>query len=47
VKVRPFTEQEFFVGLGSIIAAAGFNCRGCELWKADDAKIPVCEDVKS
>jgi hypothetical protein len=33
--------------LGIIIAAAGFNCRGCELWRADDAKVPVCEDIKS
>ena len=33
--------------MGIIIAAAGYNCRGCELWASDDPDIPVCEDVKS
>jgi hypothetical protein len=30
--VRHFTEREFLVAIGIMIAAAGFNCRGCELW---------------
>ena len=31
-RVRHFSEREFFIGIGIMIAAAGFNCRGCELW---------------
>ena len=46
-KVRPFTEKAFLIVMGIIIAAAGYNCRGCELWAADDPKIIVCKDVKS
>ncbi len=29
-KIRPFTQNEFFIGQGIMIAAAGYNCRGCE-----------------
>jgi len=46
-KVRPFTEKEFLVAMGILIAAAGYDWRGCELWASDDPDIPVCEDVKS
>ncbi len=46
-KVHPFTEKEFLDAMGIIIAAAGYNCRGCELWASDDPDISVCKDVKS
>ena len=29
-KIRPFTQNKFFIGQGIMIAAAGYNCRGCE-----------------
>jgi hypothetical protein len=32
--------------MGIIIAAAGYNCRGCELLAADNPDIPVGENVK-
>ena len=35
-KIQPFMEKEFLKCLGIIIAAAGFNCRGCELWAKDN-----------
>ena len=46
-KIRNFTEQEFLVGMGIIIAAAGFNCRGCELWAVDNPELAVTLDVKT
>jgi hypothetical protein len=46
-KVQAFKEKEFLVAMGIIIATAGYNCRGCELWAADDPDIPVCQDINS
>jgi hypothetical protein len=31
-KVRYFIIFEFFVAMGRMVTATGFNCRGCELW---------------
>jgi hypothetical protein len=46
-KVRKFTEKEFLIGLGIMIAAAGFNCRGCELWAKPSEENPFDSDPKS
>jgi hypothetical protein len=35
-KVKHFSHREFLVAMGIMIAAAGFNCRGCELWSASN-----------
>ena len=35
MKVRPFMESKFLIGLGVVIAAAGYNCKGSELWKKE------------
>jgi len=42
-KIRPFMEKEFLKCLGIIIAAAGFNCRGCELWAKDNKETPTAD----
>jgi hypothetical protein len=42
-KIRPFTEKEFLKCLGIIIAAAGFNCRGCKLWAKDNKETPTAD----
>jgi hypothetical protein len=36
-------EKEFLKCLGIIIAAAGFNCRGCELWAKDNKETPTAD----
>ena len=46
-KVRNFTEKEFLNGLGIMIAAAGFNCRGCELWAKPSEENPFDSDPKN
>jgi hypothetical protein len=46
-KVRKFTEKEFLIGLGIMIAAAGFNCRGCELWAKPSDENQIDSDPKS
>jgi len=39
-RIRLFTEKEFLLGIGITIAAAGFNCRGAELWSKDNIETP-------
>ena len=46
-KVRHFTKKEFLVGLGIMIAVAGFNCRGCELWAKAPKQDPLDADPKT
>ena len=46
-KVRHFSEKEFLIGLGIMIAAAGFNCRGCELWAKASEQEPYDADPKT
>jgi hypothetical protein len=35
-KIQPFIEKEFLIALGITVAAAGFNCKGCELWAKEN-----------
>jgi hypothetical protein len=42
-----FTEQEFLIGLGIMIATAGFNCRGCKHWKTTNQDNENLQDTKS
>jgi hypothetical protein len=46
-KVRHFNEKEFLIWLGIMIAAAGFNCRGCELWAKASKHDPLDADPKT
>jgi Transposase IS4 len=46
-KVRHFSEREFLVGLGIIIGAAGFNCRGCELWTTTNLENESLSDPRT
>jgi hypothetical protein len=39
-RIRPFTEREFLICLGIMVAAPGFNCRGSELWAKDNTGTP-------
>ena len=45
--MRQFTEREFLVAMGIMIAAAGFNCRGCELWSASNRVNESISDLKT
>ncbi len=46
-RIQPFSEKEFLIGLGITIAAAGFNCRGCELWAKASKQDPQVSDPKT
>jgi Transposase IS4 len=46
-KVRHFSEREFLIGLGTTIGAAGFNCRGCELWTATSLENETLSDPRT
>jgi hypothetical protein len=46
-KIRPFTQNEFFIGQGIMIAAAGYNYRGCELWSKDNEDVGVTANPKT
>jgi hypothetical protein len=46
-KVCHFTEQEFLIGMGIMIAAAGFNFRGSELWKTTSLDNETLQDPKT
>jgi hypothetical protein len=46
-KVCPFTQNEFFIGQGIMIAAAGYNCKGCELWSKDNEDVGVTANPKT
>jgi hypothetical protein len=35
------------IALGITIAAAGFNCRRCELWAKDNNEVPAIADLKT
>ena len=47
MKVRPFTESEFLIGLGVVIVAAGYNCKGGELWKKEVITATPTLDITS
>jgi hypothetical protein len=34
-------EGVFLIGMGVMTAAAGYNCRGSELWATDSQDVPV------
>jgi hypothetical protein len=40
-------EKEFLIALGITIAAAGFNCRSCELWAKENTELPASMDPKT
>jgi hypothetical protein len=46
-KVWHFSEKEFLIGLGNMIAAVGFNCRGFELWAKVSKQDPLDDDPKT
>jgi hypothetical protein len=46
-KIRPFTEKKILIALGIIVASAGFNCRGCELWAKENNELPASADPKT
>ncbi len=46
-RIQPFSEKEFLIGLGITVAAAGFNCRGCELWAKASKQDPLDSDPKT
>jgi hypothetical protein len=45
--VRHFTERAFLVAIGIMVAAAGFNCRGCELWNTTSMNNETISDTKT
>jgi len=46
-RIWPFSEKEFLIGLGIMVAAAGFNWRGCELWAKASKQDPMDSDPKT
>jgi hypothetical protein len=46
-KIRPFTQIKFYIGQGIMIAAAGYNCRSCELWSKDNEDVGETANPKT
>jgi hypothetical protein len=47
IKICPFTQEEFSLGMGIIIAVARYNFRRYELWARENQDVPVMADPKT